>query len=76
MLDPNTIQKLWLTTEQIQAHRLLTLSNTELIESLLARIQDQKKLSCEETKGLANYIEQRITLIRDLAQCRLDEQFA
>lgn len=75
MLHPKIIQKLWLAIEQIQAHRLLNLSNAELIDSLIARIQDQTRLSCEEVKGLANYIEQRIALIRDLAECRLDEQF-
>lgn len=75
VLQPKIIRQLWSTTEKIQAHRILHLSNAELIDSLINRIQDQKPLSCEEIKGLANYIEQRTALIRDLAQCRLDKQF-
>ena len=76
VLHSKIIKELWATTEQIQAHRLLHLSNTELIDSLIFQIQVQKKLSREEVKGLADYIEKRSALIRDLAQCRLDEQFA
>ncbi|ACB52984.1 hypothetical protein cce_3636 [Crocosphaera subtropica ATCC 51142] len=74
MLHPVIIKQLWLTTEQFQAHSLLHLSKRELIDSLINRIQRQKSLTGQETKDLASYIEQRIALIRDLAQCRLDEQ--
>ncbi|WP_198648867.1 hypothetical protein [Cyanothece sp. BG0011] len=74
--DPNTIKQLWSNIEQIQAHRILSLNNAELIDKLLSQFQDHKDLSFEEIKGLTHYIEQRIALIRDLAECRLEEQFA
>ncbi len=74
MLHPILIKQLWLATEQIHAHSLLHLSKRELIESLINRIQGQKSLTWQETNDLASYIEQRIGLIRDLAQSRLDEQ--
>ncbi len=74
--DPNTIKQLWSNIEQIQAHRILSLNNVELIDELLSQFQDHKDLSCEEIKDLTHYIEQRIALIRDLAECRLEEQCA
>ena len=74
--DPNTIKQLWSNIEQIQAHCILSLNNAELIDKLLSQFQDHKDLSVEEIKVLTHYIEQRIALIRDLAECRLEEQFA
>ncbi len=74
--DPNTIKQLWSNIEKIEAHRILSLNNAELIEKLLSQFQDHKDLSVEEIKGSPHYIEQRIAFIRDLAECRLEEKIA
>ncbi|GBF79751.1 hypothetical protein [Aphanothece sacrum] len=76
LINPTTLRQLWSTIEQTQAHLLLSLDQSELIDDLLCRLQRYKPLSPEECQGLAIYIEQRTTLIRELAESRLEGKFA
>lgn len=76
LINPTTLRQLWSTIEQTQTHLLLGLNQSDLTDNLLSRLQRYKPLSPEEYQGLAIYIEQRMTLIRELAESRLEAKFA
>ena len=77
MTNPSMLRLLWAVIEEMPSHDLLILSDTALISKLLQNISKKvllssKKvlLSGEEVGILYGYIGSRISLIRDMADCR------
>jgi len=69
-MTPTILRQLWSVVETTQAHTLLKLDDASLVQWLLKQTKNQASLDCDETNILTNYIESRLTLIRDLAQER------
>ncbi|MEA5533874.1 hypothetical protein [Crocosphaera sp. XPORK-15E] len=75
-MSPTILRQLWSIIEQTQAQTLLSLSQADLVNCLMAKLQQKKNLSHDECHHLNHYINLRAALIRDLAQARLEEQMA
>lgn len=69
-MTPTILRQLWSVVETSQAHTLLKLDDASLVQWLLKQTKNQASLDGDETNILTNYIESRLTLIRDLAQER------
>lgn len=69
-MTPTILRQLWSVVETTQAHTLLKLDDASLVQWLLKQTKNQASLNGDETNILTNYIESRLTLIRDLAQER------
>ncbi len=69
-MTPTILRQLWSVVETTQAHTLLKLDDASLVQWLLKQTKNQASLDGDETNILTNYIESRLTLIRDLAQER------
>lgn len=70
MTNPSMLRLLWAVIEEMPSHDLLILSDTALISKLLQNISKKVLLSGEEVGILYGYIGSRISLIRDMADCR------
>lgn len=69
-MTPTILRQLWSVVETTQSHTLLKLDDASLVQWLLKQTKNQASLDGDETNVLTNYIESRLTLIRDLAQQR------
>ena len=69
-MTPTILRQLWSVVEATQTHTLLKLDDASLVQWLLKQTKNQASLDGDETNVLTNYIESRLTLIRDLAQQR------
>lgn len=69
-MTPTILRQLWSVVETTQAHTLLKLDDASLVQWLLKQTKSQASLDGDETNILTDYIESRLTLIRDLAQER------
>lgn len=69
-MTPTILRQLWSVVETTQAHTLLKLDDASLVQWLLKQTENKASLDGDETNVLTNYIESRLTLIRDLAQQR------
>lgn len=65
------MQKLWSSVEKTQANMILSLSDRDLKDLLVSKVKGYSYLTREDNNDLANYIEAKSTLIRDLAEFRL-----
>jgi hypothetical protein len=64
------LRHLWSVVETTQANILLKLDDPSLVQWLLKQIKLQTVLDRDETHLLADYIQSRLNLIRDMAQER------
>ncbi|KJH72880.1 hypothetical protein [Aliterella atlantica] len=69
-MTPTILRQLWSVVETTQSHTLLKLDDASLVQWLLKQTKNKASLDGDETNVLTNYIESRLTLIRDLAQQR------
>lgn len=69
-MTPTILRQLWSVVETTQTHTLLKLDDASLVQWLLKQTKNKASLDGDETNVLCNYIESRLTLIRDLAQQR------
>ncbi len=69
-MTPTILRQLWSVVEATQSNILLKLDDASLVQWLLKQIQTKASLDQNETHILSNYIQSRLTLIRDLAQER------
>jgi len=70
-MDSSTLHQLWLLVEETHTNQLLRLNDSDLIQQLLARLDDRKPLTREEVRAVRSYLQDRTPLIRDLAGSRL-----
>jgi len=70
-MKPCIMQQLWSIVEKTQANILLSLSERDLKDLLVSKVEDNCSLTREDNHNLAVYIEAKSSLIRDLAEFRL-----
>jgi hypothetical protein len=64
------LRQLWSLIETTQANLLLRLDDASLVQWLLQQFKQQRSLNHEEIYILNDYLNNRLSLIRDLAQQR------
>ncbi|MBD2463276.1 hypothetical protein H6G89_19765 [Oscillatoria sp. FACHB-1407] len=69
-MTPLMLRQLWSLIETTQSGILLTLDDTALVQWLLRQVKAERSLDHDETDVLANYIQSKLSLIRDIAQER------
>lgn len=69
-MTPLMLRQLWSMVETTQAHLLLSLDDSSLVQMLLKQVGNQQALNHQEADKLGSYIESKLALIRDLAQER------
>ncbi|MEG4799051.1 hypothetical protein QUB63_02365 [Microcoleus sp. ARI1-B5] len=70
-MTPVMLRQLWSLIETTQATVLVTLDDATLVQWLLKQLKMNSALNGKETDLLNEYIESRLSLIRDLAEQRL-----
>lgn len=69
-MTPKIMRHLWSVVETTHTKTLLQLDDATLVQWLVKQINTQAFLDCHETDFLSDYIQSRLTLIRDIAQER------
>jgi uncharacterized membrane protein YvbJ len=69
-MTPTMLRQLWLLIETTQANLLLRLDDASLVQWLLKQFNQERSLNHDEIHVLSNYLNNRVSLIRDLAQQR------
>jgi len=67
-MTPTMLRQLWSLIEKTQANFLLKLDDTSLVDWLLKQLELQQALNPEEVHILSDYLNNRLSLIRDIAQ--------
>jgi len=70
-MTPVMLRQLWSLIETTQATLLVNLDDATLVQWLLKQLKTNSVLNGKETDLLNEYIESRLSLIRDLAEQRL-----
>ncbi len=70
-MTPVMLRQLWSLIETTQATLLVNLDDDTLVQWLLKQLMTNSALNGKETDMLNEYIESRLSLIRDLAEQRL-----
>lgn len=66
-MTPNIMRQLWSIVEATHTVTLLQLDDASLVQWLVKQITNQAFLDPHETDFLCDYIQSRLSLIRDLA---------
>jgi succinate dehydrogenase flavin-adding protein (antitoxin of CptAB toxin-antitoxin module) len=66
-MTPKIMRQLWSVVETAQAKTLLQLDDASLVQWLVKQTNTQALLEPKETDYLCDYIQSRLSLIRDLA---------
>jgi uncharacterized membrane protein YvbJ len=69
-MTPTMLRQLWSLIETTQANLLLKLDDASLVQWLLKQFNQDRALNHEEIHILNDYLNNRISLIRELAQQR------
>ena len=69
-MTPTMLRQLWLLIETTQANLLLRLDDASLVQWLLKQFNQERALNHDEIHVLSDYLNNRVSLIRDLAQQR------
>jgi len=69
-MNPTMLRQLWSLIEKTQTNLLLKLDDATLVQSLLQQFKQERTLNHEEIHILNDYLHNRLSLIRDLAQQR------
>jgi hypothetical protein len=72
-MSANLIKAIWRAVEATQSATLLRLDDGELLSTLIKRLKNSNSITSAEVKDASSYINSRLSLIRDLAQSRLEE---
>ena len=70
-MNTSLLRQTWNLIEATNALELLEVSEPELVQKLLQRLDAQKPLAEQERLSLSDYLHQKISLIRDTAESRL-----
>jgi len=70
-MSPVMLRQLWSLIETTQATLLVTLDDATLVQWLLKQLKMNSALDGKESDLLDEYIQSRLSLIRDLAEQRL-----
>lgn len=69
-MTPTMLRQLWSLIETTQANLLLKLDDASLVQWILKQLKQEQALNPEEVHILNDYLNNRLSLIRDLAQQR------
>jgi hypothetical protein len=69
-MTPTMLRQLWSLIETTQANLLLKLDDASLVQWLLKQFDQGRPLNREEMHILSDYLNNRLSLIRELAQQR------
>jgi len=69
-MTPRIMRQLWSVVETAQAKMLLQLDDATLVQWLVKQTKTQALLDCHETDFLSEYIQSRLSLIRDIVNER------
>lgn len=69
-MTPTMMRQLWSLIEKTQAAFILKLDDPSLVQWLLHQLKKDQTLDHEQTDVLSDYLHNRLSLIRDLAQQR------
>lgn len=69
-MTPTMLRQLWSLIEKTQANLLLRLDDATLVHWLLQQFNQERSLNHEEIDILSDYLNHRVSLIRELAQQR------
>jgi hypothetical protein len=72
-MSANLIKAIWRAVETTQSATLLRLDDGELLSTLIKRLKNSNSITSAEVGDASFYINSRLSLIRDLAQSRLEE---
>ena len=72
-MSANLIKAIWRAVETTQSATLLRLDDGDLLSTLIKRLKNSNSITSAEVKDASSYINSRLSLIRDLAQSRLEE---
>ena len=70
-MNTTLLRQTWNLIETINAWELLEVSEPELIQQVLKRLEAQKPLAEQERASLGNYLHAKMSLIKDTAESRL-----
>ena len=70
-MNTKLLRQTWNLIEATNAIEILEIGETELIQSLLKRLDSQNPLADNERICLNNYLHSKINLIKDTAESRL-----
>ncbi|HAG84014.1 MAG TPA: hypothetical protein DD379_22320 [Cyanobacteria bacterium UBA11162] len=69
-MTPTMLRQLWSLIETTQSNLLLKLDDASLVQWLLKQFKQEQALNAEEMHILSDYLSNRLSLIRDLAEQR------
>ncbi|HBL60101.1 MAG TPA: hypothetical protein DDZ80_17025 [Cyanobacteria bacterium UBA8803] len=69
-MTPTMLRQLWSLIEMTQTNLLLKLDDASLVQWLLKQFKQERSLNQEEVHILNDYLNNRVSLIRDLAEQR------
>lgn len=69
-MTPTMLRQLWSLIETTQSHLLLKLDDASLVQWLLKQFKQQRALNHEEMNILNDYLNNRLSLIREMAEQR------
>ncbi|HBE21757.1 MAG TPA: hypothetical protein DEG17_12825 [Cyanobacteria bacterium UBA11149] len=69
-MTPTMLRQLWSLIETTQSNLLLKLDDPSLVQWLLKQFKQQRALNHEETNILSDYLSNRLSLIREMAEQR------
>jgi hypothetical protein len=69
-MTPTMLRQLWSLIETTQANLLLQLDDASLVQWLIKQFKQERSLDGEQLDIVSNYLNNRISLIRELAQQR------
>lgn len=69
-MTPTMLRQLWSLIETTQANLLLKLDDASLVQWILKQLKQEQALNPEQVHILSDYLNNRLSLIRELAQQR------
>ncbi|MGF1494610.1 MAG: hypothetical protein ACFBSC_19615 [Microcoleaceae cyanobacterium] len=73
-MTPNLLRKVWSLIEATQAPFLVKMDDAALVEWLLKRLEHDSHINGQEAAIMNDYINSKVSLIRDLAESRLSSR--
>ncbi len=73
-MTPTMLRQLWSVVESSQATTLVSLDDATLVQWLIKQLKKRSTLNCREADLMNEYIFSRLSLIRDLAEERLETE--
>lgn len=70
-MNTTLLRQTWNLIETTNAGELLEISDSELIQRLLRRLDAQNPLADQERASVSNYLLSKMNLIKDTAESRL-----